>query len=75
MKSKGYQKYLLKEKITKYFIILSQLLILVFLIILWQTLADKELINTFITSSPKNILSTIINLYQTNNLFHHIWIL
>lgn len=74
MKSKGYQKYLLKEKITKYLIILSQLLILVFLIILWQTLADKELINTFITSSPKNILSTIINLYQTNNLFHHIWI-
>ena len=43
MKSKGYQKYLLKEKITKYLIILSQLLILVFLIILWQTLANNRM--------------------------------
>lgn len=74
MKSKGYKKYLLKEKTNKYLILLSQLLILIFLIILWQTLANKEIINTFITSSPKNVLSTIINLYKTNDLFHHIWI-
>lgn len=74
MKSNGYKKYLLKNKITKYLILLSQLLILIFLIILWQSLANLNLINTFITSSPKNILDTIINLYQTNNLFHHIWV-
>ena len=74
MKSNGYKKYLLKQKITKYLIRLSQLLILIFIIILWQSLANYNLINTFITSSPKNILNTIINLYQTNNLLHHIWI-
>ena len=74
MKSKGYKKYLLKYKITKYLILISQLSILIFLIILWQSLANLELINTFITSSPKNILNTIINLYQTNNLFSHIWV-
>lgn len=74
MKSDGYKKYLLKQKITKYTILLSQLLILIFLIILWQSLANLNLINTFITSSPENILNTIINLYQTNNLFSHIWI-
>lgn len=74
MKSNGYKKYLRKQKVTKYLILLSQLLILIFLIILWQTLANLELINTFITSSPKNIFNTIINLYQENNLFHHIWI-
>lgn len=74
MKSDGYKKYLLKNKITKYLILLSQLLILIFLIILWQSLANHNLINTFITSSPENILDTIINLYQTNNLFSHIWI-
>ena len=74
MKSDGYKKYLLKIKITKYLIILSQLSILILLIIIWQSLANHNLINTFITSSPKNILTTIINLYQTNNLFHHIWI-
>jgi len=74
MKSEGYKKYLFKHKITKYLIILSQLLILIFLILLWQFLANHNLINTFITSSPKEVLNTIINLYQTNNLFHHIWI-
>lgn len=74
MKSDGYKKYLRKQKLTKYLILLSQLLILIFLIVFWQTLANLKLINTFITSSPKNILSTIINLYQENNLFHHIWI-
>lgn len=74
MKSEGYKKYLLKHKITNYATLLCQLLILIFLILLWQFLANNNLINTFITSSPKNILNTIINLYQTNDLFHHIWI-
>lgn len=74
MKSDGYKKYLLKRKRNKILILITQLLILICLIILWQFLANHELINTFITSSPKQILDTIINLYQANNLFHHIWI-
>lgn len=41
---------------------------------MWQLLADYNLINTFITSSPKEVIKTIINLHQTNNLYHHIWI-
>lgn len=74
MKSNGYKKYLQQQRTTKYLIILAQLLILIFLIILWQFLANHNLINTFITSSPKQILDTIINLYKTNDLFNHIWI-
>ena len=74
MKSEGYKKYLLRTKLNKWLIVGIQLFILIFLIILWQLLADYELINTFITSSPKDILKTIITLYQDNNLFHHIWI-
>lgn len=74
MKSIEYQKYLTKLKRDKFLIILSQTVILVFLIIIWQLLADLNLINTFITSSPKDILDTIINLYQSNNLFIHIWV-
>ena len=74
MRSEGYKKYLLKIKLIKYACIISQLLILIFLITIWQLLANYNLINTFITSSPKNILNTIINLYQSNNLFHHIWV-
>lgn len=74
MKSDGYKKYLLKNKITKYLIIITQILILISIIFIWQLLANHNLINTFITSSPTRILDTIINLYQENNLFHHIWI-
>lgn len=74
MKSDGYKKYLFKLNLTKYLIIITQLLILIALIIIWQSLANNNLINTFITSSPKNILNTIITLYQSNNLFHHIFI-
>lgn len=74
MKSDGYKKYLLKNRITKYLILTTQILILISLIILWQILANNNLINTFITSSPTRILDTIINLYQENNLFSHIWI-
>lgn len=74
MKSNGYKKYLKKLKRTKILVLTTQILILIFLILLWQFLANHNLINTFITSSPKQVLDTIINLYQTNNLFHHIWI-
>ena len=74
MKSNGYKKYLYNLRREKFLITLAQIFILMFLIILWQFLADKEFINIFITSSPKNIFNTILNLYHSNNLFNHIWI-
>lgn len=74
MKSNGYLKYLKKKKQKKIIIISAQILILILIITLWQYAANNELINTFITSSPKNILTTIIKLYNDNNLFHHILI-
>lgn len=72
--SKDYKDYLKKIKIRNLFIHICRLLILISLIAIWQILADKNIINSFITSSPKKILDTIINLYQTNDLFHHIWV-
>ena len=72
--SKEYKDYLKKIKRRNLFIHICRLLILISLIAIWQILADKNIINSFITSSPKKILDTIINLYQTNDLFHHIWV-
>ena len=74
MKSKGYKMYLYNLKKEKFFVLFSQLFTLIFLIWLWQYAADKNLINTFITSSPKNVISTIVDLYNSNNLFNHIWV-
>ena len=73
-KSLQYQKYLKKEKRNKILVILTQISITIFLIILWQFLADKELINVFIYSSPKKVIETIISLHLDNNLYNHIFI-
>ena len=74
MTSPEQKKYLRKRKINKILVITVQLFILIFFIFLWQYLADKSLINTFITSSPQKVLETILELYQTGNLFNHIYI-
>ena len=74
MKSKGYIKYLKKRKKEKISIILIQILLLLFLLFIWQYASNHNLINTFITSSPSLIIKTIIKLYNTNNLFQHIFI-
>ena len=66
--------YSKKIKLTKLLILFSQIALFIFIILIWQILADKELINTFITSSPRDIIKTLITLYQDNNLFIHIWI-
>ena len=74
MKSKEYQTYLKKLKRNKLLIITTQLSLLIFLTFIWQYAANLKLINTFITSSPIQIVNTIINLAKQNNLWHHIWI-
>lgn len=72
MYSLEHKNYLKKIKLRKYIIRISQLSILIFLLVLWQFLADKGLINTFISSSPKKVIETIINLHKANNLYPHI---
>ena len=72
--SDGYRKYLKNIKIKKVMIVVCQILILLVLLIGWQYLADHNYINTFISSSPKLVWETIVNLYNSNDLWHHIWV-
>lgn len=72
MYSKEHKKFLKKLKINKFLIRFFQLFIIIFIIILWQFLADKNLINTFLISSPKMVLNTVISLYNDGSLFYHI---
>lgn len=74
MYSLEHKKYLSNIKKRKYITRGLQILILVGFIAIWQILADKEIINTFISSSPKKIITTIIELHKGNNLYHHIWV-
>ncbi len=74
MYSIEHNKYLKNIKKNNFLVRLTQLLIIILFIVIWQILSDKELINTFIFSSPKKVVETIINLHQTNNLYQHIGI-
>ncbi len=74
MYSIEHQKYLKNIKKRKFLIRFTQFAIVFLLIIIWQLAADFGLINTFISSSPKAILNTVISLYNDGSLFHHIGI-
>jgi len=74
MFSDEHKLYLRNIKINKFLIRLVQVLIIVILIVVWQLAANLGLINTFISSSPKAIVSTIVSLYNDGSLFHHIWV-
>ena len=71
--SEEHKKYLKNIKKKKLIINVTRILLAVFLIITWQIAADKNIINTFISSSPKKIIETVITLYKDKILFHHIF--
>ncbi|MBE6153007.1 MAG: ABC transporter permease [Firmicutes bacterium] len=73
MYSLEHKKYLNRLRKNKILVITSQILLLISLIFLWELAAHFEWINTFVYSSPSNILKTIINLHNTNNLYQHIF--
>lgn len=72
MKSKGYIKYLKRIKRENILVLLTQIILIVLFIIIWQLLSDKKIIDTFLLSSPKKILNTTIDLIKQNNFFKHI---
>ncbi len=66
--------FLKKEKRYHRWIVFTQVSIVILFTIGWQLLAQFNLINTFITSSPKLVFDTIISLVKDSNLFYHIGI-
>lgn len=74
MYSIEHKLFLKKIKKNKIFILVTQISIILLFIILWQILADLKVINTFISSSPKQVINTIVSLHKTNNLYNHVWI-
>ena len=74
MYSNEHKKYIKKIKINNLLIRITQISIFLIFLIIWQVLANKEIINTFIFSSPMNVIECIIKLHNQNNLYNHIWI-
>ena len=70
--SNEHKLYLKNIKRKKIVIFIFQILIFFIFISIWQLLANFNIINTFIFSSPKKVLETIINLYNKHILFSNI---
>ncbi len=69
--SEDRRKYLRKIRKGKISVIVTQLLILLIFIIGWEILANKGIIDSFITSQPSRILETFLNL-SSNGLLKHL---
>ena len=69
--SKDRKEYLRKIKKRKYLILLTQILILVSFLGIWEILADNGIIDSFITSQPSKIFATFMDL-TSNDLLKHI---
>ena len=68
--SKERKDYLRKARRNKTFIIITQVVILVGFILLWEISANLKWIDSFITSQPSRILNTFLNLTSNNLLVH-----
>ena len=64
------KKYLRKISIKKASILITQIVIVIAFIVLWEVAANKEWIDSFITSQPSRVLKTFINLSQNQLLMH-----
>ena len=68
--SKERKKYLRKIKIRKIETLVTQILIIIVFVTLWEILARKGIIDSFIASQPSRIIKTFMNL-SSNNLLEH----
>ena len=64
------KKYLRKIKKQKILVFLTQTGILAVILILWEVLANNDVIDSFIMSSPSRIFQTFLNLTQNDLLLH-----
>ena len=72
--SKERKQYLKRQKCKKYMIWFTQVAILVLFLAIWENLANKKIIDSFIMSSPSRIWNTFMNL-NSNDLMMHLGII
>lgn len=69
--SKEHINYIKNIKKNKNKIIIIQILILAIFLIIWEILARYNIINSFLSSSPTNVIKTTISLIKDKTLFTH----
>ena len=64
------KKYLRRNLITKVSIGITQITLVALFIVFWELLANKGIIDSFITSQPSRMLKTFMNLSENDLLLH-----
>ena len=72
MFSHEHELYLKKNRINKIIVLFFQVIIVLLFLLLWEILARKNYINTFLFSSPSKIINTLNSLFNNGVLFKHI---
>lgn len=65
------KKYLKQKRKEKILVFMMQVGILILFLVIWEVLANKNIIDSFITSQPSRIWKTLTNL-GANDLIKHI---
>lgn len=72
--SKEHEAFLKKARTRKIIVGVSQLAIIIIFLAIWELLARAQILNTFLSSSPSEVLKTFVSLFNQNNLWNHIYV-
>lgn len=72
--SKEHKKFLTKLRLGEFGVHLSRILVLVLILGIWEMVANLNLVDPFITSSPSRIFKALENLFVNGNLTFHMWV-
>ncbi len=70
--SREHLEYLKGKKKNKVFITIARIMVIVVFFALWEILADLEVIDSFLMSSPSRIIKTTADLIKSGTLYTHI---
>ena len=73
LKSKERTEYLKNKKHRKILVLFTQIFILVAFLTIWEILANKGIIDSFMMSQPSRVWDTLTNL-GSQDLMKHIWV-
>ena len=73
LKSNERKEYLKNKKKKKILVLFTQIFILIAFLAIWEILANKGIIDSFMMSQPSRIWNTLINL-GSQDLIKHIWV-
>ena len=71
--SQEHQKFIRNEHLKTFFTHFIRILILVAIIGIWELATRQNWIDPFITSSPSRVIKQLKELYETGNLFTHLF--